>query len=123
MAQKILIGFTCFFHFYAFILESFLWTKKIGLKTFRMSKEDAEKGKLLAFNQGFYNLFLAIALALGLVLLGQGDAVRGQTLIDYAMASAVGAGIVLLVSEPKLVRPAVLQAAPGVIYFLLRIFG
>lgn len=92
----------------------------MGLKTFRMTPQEAEAGKLLAFNQGFYNFFLSLAILIGLILSAQGDVVRGQVLIDYAMASAVGAGAVLLYSAPRLLRPAVLQALPGVMYFILR---
>lgn len=49
-------------HIYFFILETFLWTKPIGLKTFAMSEEQAKTSKDLAANQGLYNLFLAMGL-------------------------------------------------------------
>ena len=46
-------------HVYFLILEMFLWTKPIGLKTFRNSQEKANDSAVLAANQGLYNGFLA----------------------------------------------------------------
>lgn len=40
----------------------FMWTKPLGLKTFRLTKEFAEQSKTLAANQGLYNGFLAAGL-------------------------------------------------------------
>jgi len=48
-------------------LEMFLWTKRPGRKIFGNSREDAEKTKVLAANQGLYNGFLAAGLIWGLV--------------------------------------------------------
>ena len=62
----LLSGFVCVFHLYAFVLESFLWTAPIGLKTFRNDPAKAEATKVLAFNQGFYNALLAAGVIWGL---------------------------------------------------------
>ena len=48
-------------------LEMFLWTKTAGQKIFGNSREDAEKTKVLAANQGLYNGFIAAGLIWGLV--------------------------------------------------------
>ena len=40
----------------------FLWTKPLGLKTFRNTPEKAEITQVLAANQGLYNGFLAAGL-------------------------------------------------------------
>lgn len=40
----------------------FMWTKPLGLKTFRLTPEFAEASKTLAANQGLYNGFLAAGL-------------------------------------------------------------
>ena len=48
-------------------LEMFLWTKSAGRKIFGNSREDAEKTKVLASNQGLYNGFIAAGLIWGLV--------------------------------------------------------
>jgi putative membrane protein len=52
-------------HLYFLVLEMFLWTRPLGLKTFRMSPEKAEHSKVLAANQGLYNGFLAAGLVYG----------------------------------------------------------
>src|SRR4029453_13113196 len=54
-------------HIYFLILEMFLWTKPLGLKTFRNSIEKATESAVLAANQGLYNGFLAAGLVWGLV--------------------------------------------------------
>jgi putative membrane protein len=46
-------------HVWFMVLESFLWTKPLGLKTFGMTPQMAEATKVLAQNQGLYNGFLA----------------------------------------------------------------
>ncbi|MFL9927032.1 DUF1304 domain-containing protein [Herbaspirillum lusitanum] len=52
-------------HVWILVLEMFLWTKPLGLKTFRQSREAAEASRVLAANQGLYNGFLAAGLAWG----------------------------------------------------------
>ncbi len=57
-----LLIFIAIFHIYALVLEMFLWTKPAGLKTFRMTLEQAKSSEALAKNQGLYNGFLAAGL-------------------------------------------------------------
>ena len=54
-------------HLWFLVLEMFLWTKPIGLRTFRQSEEKARASAALAANQGLYNGFLAAGLVWGLV--------------------------------------------------------
>ena len=49
-------------HLYFLVLEMFLWTRPLGLKTFRNTPEKAETTRVLAANQGLYNGFLAAGL-------------------------------------------------------------
>ena len=53
-------------HVYFLVLEMFLWTRPLGLKTFRNTPEKAEITRVLAANQGLYNGFLAAGLFWGL---------------------------------------------------------
>ena len=64
----ILIVIVALQHLYFLVLEMFLWTKPLGLKTFRMSIEDAMVSKALAQNMGLYNGFLAAGLFWSLTL-------------------------------------------------------
>ena len=64
---KILIGLVALLHIWFLVLEMFLWTKPIGLKTFGVSLEKAQEMAVLAANQGLYNGFLAAGLLWSLV--------------------------------------------------------
>jgi putative membrane protein len=62
-----LVALVALLHVYFLILEMFLWTRPLGLKTFRQTLEKAVESKVLAANQGLYNGFLAAGLIWGLV--------------------------------------------------------
>ncbi len=61
----IFVLFVALEHLGFLYLEMFLWTKDAGRKIFGNSKEDAEKTKVLAANQGLYNGFIAAGLIWG----------------------------------------------------------
>ena len=61
----VLVVVVALLHVYFLVLEMFLWTKPLGLKTFRNTPEKAEATRVLAANQGLYNGFLAAGLAYG----------------------------------------------------------
>jgi putative membrane protein len=62
-----LVALVALLHVYFLILEMFLWTKPMGLKTFRNTQEKANDSAVLAANQGLYNGFLAAGLLWGLL--------------------------------------------------------
>ena len=62
LLANVLIGLVALLHLYFLVLEMFLWTKPLGLKTFRNTPEKAEATRVLAANQGLYNCFLAAGL-------------------------------------------------------------
>ena len=62
-AGLIFAGLAAVLHVYIFVLESLQWTAPRTRATFGTTLEEAEATKLLAFNQGFYNLFLEIGRA------------------------------------------------------------
>lgn len=59
---------TSLLHFYFFVLETFLWTTPVGLKTFKISQEFAKSSRVLAANQGVYNCLLALGLLLSFLI-------------------------------------------------------
>ncbi len=65
--SKILVGLVAALHTWFLILEMFLWTHPIGLKTFAMTAEVAAASATLAANQGLYNGFLVAGLLWGLL--------------------------------------------------------
>jgi len=67
LLSKILIGLVAALHTWFLVLEMFLWTHPIGLRTFSMTAEVAEASAVLAANQGLYNGFLVAGLLWGLL--------------------------------------------------------
>jgi putative membrane protein len=64
---NLLVALVAALHLYFLVLEMFLWTKPLGLKTFRNSPEKAADSAVLAANQGLYNGFLVAGLIWGLL--------------------------------------------------------
>ena len=64
---NLLVALVAALHVYFLVLEMFLWTKPLGLKTIGNSPEKAADSAVLAANQGLYNGFLAAGLVWGLV--------------------------------------------------------
>ena len=62
MVVDVLVVLVAVEHLWFLVMEMFLWTKPLGLRTFRMTPEDAAKMRVLAANQGLYNGFLAAGL-------------------------------------------------------------
>lgn len=97
-------------HVFIFILESLRWTEEPTRKIFGVrSEKDAETMKTLAFNQGFYNLFLAIAAVLGIVLVLMNHLTVGVTLVLTACGMMLAAAVVLFASNRKMARAAAMQ--------------
>ncbi|MEJ0014348.1 MAG: DUF1304 domain-containing protein [Actinomycetota bacterium] len=107
---SILIFLAAAFHVYVFILESITWRSPKTWKTFGLpSQEHADIIRPMAFNQGFYNLFLALGIGVGLVLLGINSTI-GFTLMLFAALCMVGAGTVLFFSVKTSRRAAIIQS-------------
>ena len=52
MAANVVTGIVALLHIYFLVLEMFMWTKPLGLRTFKLTPEFAEASKTLAANQG-----------------------------------------------------------------------
>jgi len=103
-------------HVLFFLEESVWWMRPaIHRKTFGFSTEVATAARLLAFNQGFYNLFLAAGVAFGLAAPSLGLALEGRAVAGFALASMVAAALVLLASKPSFWLGAVIQGGPPVV--------
>ncbi len=89
IAAKVLAGLVLFIHVYIFLLETVLFETR-GRKVFGLTKEDATILKPAMSNQGCYNGFLAVALALGFLL---PDAEMGRMFTIYGLGCVAVAGI------------------------------
>ena len=107
-----LAGIAAAIHVYIFVMESLTWTSARTRATFGTSREEAEATKELAFNQGFYNLFLAVLVVLGIVLYATDRQDVGLTLVVAGAGSMVAAGLVLILSSPSKARAALVQLVP-----------
>jgi putative membrane protein len=110
-------------HVYIFVMESLMWTSPRTRATFGTTPETAETTKELAFNQGFYNLFLAIVTAVGMVAVFTGHRAVGAALVFAGVGSMLAAAAVLLVSSPDKARAAATQGTFPLIAIVLLVIG
>jgi putative membrane protein len=111
-------------HLLIFVLESVLWHKTRVQKLFGVrSAAEAATIQPWAYNQGFYNAFLAVGAATGLVMMASVNLwPAGIALALFAAASMVLAAAVLITSQPKLARAAAIQGVPpllGILFLVL----
>lgn len=103
-------GLAALLHVYIWTMESLTWRKPATWKKFGVaSQEEAETQALFAFNQGFYNLFLAIAGFVGIAAVENGCEQAGWALVFASTGSMLGAALVLRSCGKQYTRPAVLQ--------------
>jgi putative membrane protein len=110
-AALIFAGLAALLHVYIFTMESLTWTTPRTRATFGTTAEEAETTKLMALNQGFYNLFLAIVSVVGIVAIILGHNAIGAALVFAGVGSMLAAAVVLLASAPDKARAAVTQGA------------
>src|SRR5437773_12236469 len=111
---NILVALVAALHVYFLILEIFLWTKPLGLKTFRQSPEKARDSAVLAANQGLYNGFLAAGLVWGLV---QGNPAFAFQIKTFFLVCVIVAGTYGAATVSR--RILYVQAAPAVLALAL----
>jgi putative membrane protein len=128
--SMVCVGLSLFFavlaaviHVYIFALESLLWNKSKTRKLFGI-RDEAQflATKSLAFNQGFYNLFLAVTIAASFFTAYfteySASAEIGAWLRHFALGSILAAAIVLFFSNRKMIRAVIIQGAPALLYFI-----
>ncbi|KGQ17817.1 Membrane protein [Lysobacter dokdonensis DS-58] len=106
LPATILVVLVALLHAWFLILEMFLWTKPIGLRTFRLTPEFAERSQALAKNQGLYNGFLSAGLVYGLC-------VHSREIVLLFLAFVVIAGVYGAATVNK--RIFFIQAFPAII--------
>lgn len=118
-----LAGVAAAIHVYIFVMESLTWTSARTRATFGTSPEEAAATREMAFNQGFYNLFLALLVVLGIVLYAVDRQDVGLTLVVAGAGSMVAAGLVLILSSPSKARAALVQLVPPALGVLGVVLG
>lgn len=103
-------------HVVIFVMESVVWTRPAVWKRFGVaSQSDADTVAPMAFNQGFYNLFLAVGIVVGLIVGGS----AGHAIVIFACLSIVGAAFVLATGGKKYFRAAITQGLTPLIALIL----
>jgi putative membrane protein len=111
---NIFVALVAALHIYFMILEMFLWTRPLGLKTFRNSPEKAADSAVLAANQGLYNGFLAAGLIWGLV---HGVPAFAFQIKTFFLVCVIVAGIYGAATVSR--KILFVQAAPAAIALIL----
>jgi putative membrane protein len=111
---NLLVALVALLHVYFLVLEMFLWTRPLGLKTFRNSPEKAAESAVLAANQGLYNGFLAAGLVWGLV---QGVPAFAFQIKVFFLLCVIVAGVYGAATVSR--RILYVQAAPAALALIL----
>jgi putative membrane protein len=122
-AGLIFAALAALLHVYIFVMESLTWTSPRTRATFGTTPEEAETTRLLAFNQGFYNLFLAIVSGVGIAALATGCPAVGAALVFAGVGSMLAAAVVLVLSSPDKARAAITQGTFPLIAVVLLAAG
>jgi len=123
IAGLVFAAMAALLHVYIFTMESLTWTSSRTRATFGTTAEEAETTKLLAFNQGFYNLFLAVVSGIGIAAFAMGHNAVGTALVFAGVGSMAAAAVVLVLSSPDKARAAVTQGTFPVIAIVLLALG
>jgi len=112
-------------HILIFALESVLWRTRSTWRQFGItSAEDAEIARPWAFNQGFYNLFLAAGAITGGAISLAGGEYPWAAVAMFAALCMIGAAVVLIASSRgKLLRGALIQGLAPLIGVILLAVG
>jgi putative membrane protein len=115
--SQLLIGFIAALHIYILWLEMFAWTTR-GKKVFKtIPKDQFEKTKVMAANQGLYNGFLAAGLIWSLVIQ---DIDWSTNVALFFLSCVLVAGIYGAITASK--RILLVQAVPALLGLLSLLF-
>jgi putative membrane protein len=111
-------------HIVIFVLESVLWSHPGTWKRFGVrSQAESDTLQAMAYNQGFYNVFLALGAGAGVVMIASANVQsEGIALAIFVLLSMLLASVVLITSNPRLARAAATQGvAPliGLVFLVL----
>lgn len=122
-AALVVAALAAILHVYIFVMESVTWTSPRTRAVFGMSEEEAQTTRLLALNQGFYNLFLAIVTGAGILAAAMGADAVGAALLYAGLGSMLAAAVVLVASARDKARAAVMQGALPLVAIVLLVLA
>ena len=96
-------------HVMIFVLESVRFERPEVHGRFRTRTQDVEAVRPWAYNQGFYNLFLAVGAFVGVGIAAAGSRDVGAALVLLACGSMTAAALVLVLTDRRMARAALTQ--------------
>lgn len=108
----VFVGLAAALHVGFFVMESLVFTKPAVRRRFGLSAEHAEVVRPMAYNQGFYNLFLAVGAIVGI-------ATSNVPVAAFACAVMAGAALVLITTDRKFLPAAAVQGLPPLVALVL----
>ncbi|WP_394553984.1 DUF1304 domain-containing protein [Agromyces sp. MMS24-JH15] len=121
---SIVVALAALLHGVIFLMESAWWTRPAIWRRFGVRDQaQADVVRPMAYNQGFYNLFLGLGAALGLALYWSGATSAGLALVLFTTACMTLAAVVLTTTGRGYLRPAVIQGTLPLIGFVLFLFA
>lgn len=109
VAASVFAVLAALLHVLFFVYESVLFERPDVHRRFRTRTEDVPTVRPWAYNQGFYNLFLAVGALVGSGLALAGEETVGLALVLLACGSMLGAAVVLVSSDRRMARAAATQ--------------
>jgi len=98
-------------HVLIFAMESLLFGRPQVHRRFGTATSDVDAVRPWAFNQGFYNLFLGLGALTGVIWSGT----IGRTLVAFACLCMLGAALVLIGTDRRMARAALMQGLPPLV--------
>ena len=97
-------------HVYIWTMESLTWKQPKTWKRFGLeSQAEADTTSPMAYNQGFYNLFLAVGVIVGAALILTDKETVGWSLVVFGCATMILAAVVLVSTGWKYLQAAITQ--------------
>jgi putative membrane protein len=124
IAVQIAAALAGLLHVYIWVMECLRFSDpKVHQGVFRTATANVEHVRSWAFNQGWYNLFLAIGALVGVAVV-RFEAQIGWTLIVFACGSMLGAALVLVIKDRSMASAALKQGLfPALALLLALVFA
>ena len=126
IAAQVVASIAALLHVVFFIFESVLWTRPAVYRRFGIADAaQANTIRPMAYNQGFYNLALAVGVGVGVVLMASsGDQfLVGKAMVAFGTACMAFAGVILATTGARYRSAAAIQFVPAAAALLLAILS